>query len=150
MNKRGPKKVRRVRIGTRLTVELRDRMMRHSATSGLPERAILENALEQYLGGASDHAVLLRRLDQLTAILAEQRREHELLSEMFAVFARFLFSATPPLPEASKAAARSLGDTRYAQFMKNVETRLSSGRRLRDDVPYKSASSAAVPGTVEK
>ena len=91
MNKRGPKKVRRVRIGTRLTVEIRDRMMRHSAASGLSERAILENALEQYLGGTSDHAVLLRRPDQLTATLAEQRREHERLSEMFALFARFCF-----------------------------------------------------------
>jgi len=140
MNKRGPKKVRRVRIGTRLTVEIRDRMMRHSAASGLPERAILENAIEQYLGGTSDHAVLLRRLDQLTAILAEQRREHELLSEMFAVFARFLFSVTPPVSEAGKSAARGLGDTRYAQFMKNVATRLSSGSRLRDDVAISAPS----------
>ncbi len=49
-----PSKVRRVRVSTRLTVALRDRLSKYSAASGLSERAVLEDALRQYLDGTSD------------------------------------------------------------------------------------------------
>jgi len=48
-----PSKIRRVRVSTRLSVALRDRLSKHCAASGLSERAVIEDALRQHLDGTS-------------------------------------------------------------------------------------------------
>ena len=63
MTKKG--KVRRVRVYTRLTETLRDRVTGYCAASGIAERAVFEAALGQYIDGTSDMTLVLRRLDRL-------------------------------------------------------------------------------------
>ena len=47
-------KVRRVRVGTRLSVELRARLTKYCAASGISERTIIEDALRKYLDATDD------------------------------------------------------------------------------------------------
>jgi predicted DNA-binding protein len=58
-------KVRRVRVGTRLSVELRARLTKYCAASGISERTIIEDALRKYLDATDDTALLLRRFDRV-------------------------------------------------------------------------------------
>jgi hypothetical protein len=99
-----------------LTVLLRDRLAKYCAGSGVAERSVIEDALEQYLAGTSDRDVLLARFDQLAKTMADDRRDHDLLAEAFGIFLRIWFAHVPVIPEASRAAARATGESRYKQF----------------------------------
>ena len=77
------KKVRRVRVYTRLTETLRDRVTGYCAASGIAERAVFEAALGQYIDGTSDMTLVLRRLDRLGRAEERIHRDIELLSEAF-------------------------------------------------------------------
>jgi hypothetical protein len=63
-------KVRRVRVGTRISVELRKRLAQYCAGSGLSERTVIEDALRKYLDATDDTALLLRRFDRVDRALA--------------------------------------------------------------------------------
>ena len=67
-------KERRVRFCTRLTLETRNRLTKYCAASGIAERSVVETALEQFLQGTNDRALLLTRFDQLANARAEDHR----------------------------------------------------------------------------
>ena len=131
----GKPKVRRVRVYTRLSAELRDRLSSFCAASSIAERAVFEQAVQQYVDGVGDLALVLRRLDRLGRAGARLHRDVELLSEAFAVFVRLWFAHTPTIPEHGKAAARSTAESRYRQFVEHVGEQFSGGRRFLDDLP---------------
>ena len=126
-------KVRRIRISTRLAVPIRDRLTRHCAASGISERAIIEAALDQYLEGKSDRALLLTRFDRLEQGMSEDRRDRELMSEAFRLYLHFWFAYTRPA--ADMAAANKIGSAEYNRFTKLLAARLAAEHRLRDDLP---------------
>ena len=76
-------KVRRVRVCARLSVELRDRLTRYCAASGISQRTVIEDALQKHLGNESDTELLLRRFDRVERDMARDHRYFELLSEAF-------------------------------------------------------------------
>jgi hypothetical protein len=74
------RKVRRVRISTRLPIALRQRLTKHCAASGLSERAVIEQALDLLLDKTSERELVLHRLDRIDESLARGRQDVELLS----------------------------------------------------------------------
>ncbi len=128
-------KVRRVRVSTRLTVALRDRLSKHCAASGLSERAVIEEALRQYLDGTSDGALILRRLDRLDQAMARDHHDLELLSEAFGIYLRQWFARTPGVPEGAKPVARQAAEGQWKQFVAHLADRFSDGHRFTDGLP---------------
>jgi hypothetical protein len=128
-------KTRRVRVYTRLHATLRDRVSSYCAASKISERAVFEAALEQYLSGANDMTLVLRRLDRLGRADDRVHRDVELLSASFAVFVRLWFAHTPSLREEAKPAAREDAESRYQQFKDYVAQEFTGGRRFLDELP---------------
>ena len=129
-------KVRRVRVCARLSVELRDKLARYSAASGISERTVIEDALQKHLGNESDTELLLRRLDLIKRDMARDHRDLELLSEAFGRYMRLWFVAhAPSAGEAGKAAARAAGEVPYRQFAQHLGTQFKQGHRFVNDLP---------------
>jgi hypothetical protein len=101
-------KVRRVRVGTRLSVELRARLTKYCAASGISERTIIEDALRKHLDSKDETTLFLRRLDRIERALARDHRDLELLSEAFGRYIRLWFTAhAPNTTETGKASTRA-------------------------------------------
>jgi hypothetical protein len=129
-------KVRRTRVCARISVSVRDRLAKYCAASGISERAVIENALRQYLEGSSDFALLLRRLDRLDRELARDHRDLEVLSEAFGRYLRLWFVAhAPGAAESGKAAARAGAESAYKKFAEHVGEQFRLGHRFLDDLP---------------
>ncbi|HLK40138.1 MAG TPA: hypothetical protein VKU41_25455 [Polyangiaceae bacterium] len=134
-------KVRRVRVGTRLSVELRARLTKYCAASGISERTVIEDALRKYLDATDDTALLLRRFDRIERALARGHRDIDLLSEAFGRYLRLWFSAhAPTASEAGKAAARAAAETQYKQFAQHLGGWFAQGHRFVDDLPAEAFS----------
>jgi len=129
-------KVRRVRVSARISVSVRDRLTKYSAASGISERAVIENALRQYLEGSSDSALMLRRLDRLQALVGRDHRDLELLSEAFGLYMRAWFLAHSPSVAESKTP--HAGEGAYKAFAQHLGERFSAGHRFVDDLPKES------------
>jgi len=129
-------KVRRVRVCARLSVELRNKLARYCAASGISERTVIEDALQKHLGNESDTELLLRRLDLIKSDMARDHRDLELLSEAFGRYMRLWFVAhAPSAGEAGKAAARAAGEVPYRQFAQHLGTQFRQGHRFVNDLP---------------
>jgi hypothetical protein len=129
-------KVRRTRVCARISVSVRNRLAKYCAASGISERAVIENALRQYLEGSSDVALLLRRLDRLDRELAREHRDVEVLSEAFGRYMRLWFVAhAPSAAESGKAAARAAGENAYKKYAEQVGEQFGRGHRFLDDLP---------------
>ena len=134
-------KVRRVRVGTRLSVELRGRLTKYCAASGISERTIIEDALRKYLDSKDDTTLFLRRLDRIERALARDHRDLELLSEAFGRYMRLWFTAhAPNTAEAGKTAARGAAEAQYKQFAQHLGAQFTQGRRFVDDVPVEASA----------
>jgi hypothetical protein len=140
-------KVRRVRVSTRLTVALRDRLSKHCAASGLSERAVLEDALRQYLDGTSDGALVLRRLDRLDQAMARDHHDLELLSEAFGMYVRQWFARTSGVSEGAKPPARHAAEVQWKQFVAHLADRFSDGHSFTDGLPQGGDGGEAEPGS---
>ncbi len=134
-------KVRRIRVGTRLSVELRARLTKYCAASGISERTIIEDALRNYLDSKDDSALLLRRFDRIERALARDRRDLELLSEAFGRYMRLWFTAhAPNTAEAGKTAARGSAEAQYKQFAQHLGAQFTQGHRFLDDLPLEASA----------
>ena len=152
-------KIRSARVWTQLSATLRDRLSSYCAASNVTERAVFEAALEQYISGASDMTLILRRIDRLGRAADRVHRDVELLSATFAVFVRLWFAHTPSLREEAKPAARQDAESRYQQFVNYVAQEFTGGHRFLDDLPReavaddselaKMATNTGLPGARE-
>jgi hypothetical protein len=129
-------KVRRVRVCARLSVELRAKLAKYCAASGISERTVIEDALQKHLDSKSDTELLLRRFDQVKRDMARDHRDLELLSEAFGRYMRLWFVAhVPSAADAGKGAARGAGETQYRQFAQHLGVQFQQGHRFVDDLP---------------
>jgi len=129
-------KVRRVRVGTRLSLELRSRLTKYCAASGIAERTVIEDALRKYLDATDDTALVLRRFDRVERALARDHRDLELLSEAFGQYIRLWFTAhAPNKAEGSMAAAFRAAETAYKWFAHRLGEEFAQGHRFVDDLP---------------
>ena len=128
-------KIRSERLWTQMSATVRERLSSYCGASHLTERAVIEEALEQYISGTSDLTLVLRRLERLGRAADRVHRDVEVLSAAFAVFVQLWFAHTPGLREELKAAAREEAESRYQHFKDYVTQEFAGGRRLLDDLP---------------
>ena len=133
-------KVRGIRMGTRLRPDLRARLARYSAASGLSERVVIEEALTKHFEGSDDSALVLRRLDRIDEARAQDRRELELLSVAFGRYLRLWFLAHSP---ATEAGALNAAEARYQRFVRHLAALFSKGHRFSDDFPVEAVADDA-------
>jgi hypothetical protein len=129
-------KVRRVRLCTRLSIDLRARLSKYSAASGISESTVVEDALSKYLHSADDTTLILRRFDRVDREMARDRRDLELLSEAFGRYMRLWFAAhAPSTADTVRGAARGGAEGPYRQFAQHLGAQFNQGHRFVDDVP---------------
>ncbi|TFI58288.1 CopG family transcriptional regulator [Sphingomonas parva] len=100
--------------------------------------AIIEAAVASYLspdGSDRMEAAFARRLDRLTRQVQRLERNTGLTTEALALFVRFWFSVTPPLPDEDHAAAKVKGRKRYEGFVETLGRRFASGKSLLNEIP---------------
>ena len=128
--------VQRVRLCTRLSFDVRARLRKYSAASGISESTVVEDALSKYLQSTDDTTLILRRFDRVDRELAHYRRDLELLSEAFGRYMRLWFAAhAPAAADTAKGAARGAAEGPYRQFAQHLGAQFNQGHRFIDDVP---------------
>jgi hypothetical protein len=143
-------KVRRVRVYTRLSHALRKRLTEYCAAAGRSERAVIEEAVSQYLAGSRNASSAPAPIDRLVqAIDNDQRkrdlqhRDLELLSEAFGRFLQLWMTQhastfdNPGTPAAKDAARKrkSSGESLYRQFAVATAEQFTKGHRFVHDLP---------------
>ena len=104
---------------------------------GSSKSAIVADALRGYLArrGAKELDDLLKvRLDRITSQMGRMERDLQILLETLALFIRYEFTVTPPLPEVDQAAARAVAQDRYQAFIEQVGRRIAGGRTVGRDL----------------
>lgn len=104
---------------------------------GSSKSAIVADALRGYLArrGAKELDDLLKvRLDRVTTQLGRVERDIQILLESLALFIRYEFTVTAPLPEAEQVAARAVAQDRYQAFIEQVGRRIAAGRTIGRDL----------------
>src|SRR5437867_727553 len=100
---------------------------------GLSKSSIVAAALASFLSGDSAdrrEAAIAKRLDQLTRQFDKLERDQNILIETLALFVRYYFSVTLPVPEAHQQAARAQGRARFEQFVQQLARHLQRGNSL--------------------
>ncbi len=136
-------KIRSERVWTYLSATLRDRLSSFCAASNLTERAVFEEAIEQYISGTNDMTLVLRRIERLGRAADRIHRDVELLTAAFTVFVQLWFAHTPSLRDERKPAAREDAESRYQQFKDYVTQEFVAGRRFLDDLPRETIANDA-------
>ncbi len=108
-----------------------------AAKPGSSKSAIVADALRSYLArrGAKEIDDLLKvRLDRITAQMGRMERDIQILLESLALFIRYEFTITAPLPDSEQAAARAVAQDRYQAFIEQVGRRIAGGRTIGRDL----------------
>jgi hypothetical protein len=142
-------KVRRVRVYTRLSHSLRKRLAEYCAAAGRSERAVIEDAVGQYLSGQSN-ASASRPIERLVEAIDSDRRQGEqmhrlveILAESFGAYLRlWLVVHAPTLQERSAATSaegiakqRAAADDIYRRFVARIAEQFRNGHRFVHDLP---------------
>jgi len=131
------RKVRRVRVSTRLPVALRGRLTQYCAASGLSERAVIEQALGLLLDRTSERELALRRLDRIDDSLARGRRDVELLSFVLGGYLQlWLLVHRSEVAVARDSPEWQLARRHYQSFTRLLAKRFfREGERFVDELP---------------
>jgi hypothetical protein len=128
-------KARDIRVWTRLSASLRQRVSGYCAASGIAERTVFEAALGQYIDGTRDLALLMRRLDRLGRAVERVHRDLDVLSVAFGTFVRLWIAHTPAVSAEAVATTRATAEDRYQTFLELVAEQFDGGQRLIDQLP---------------
>ncbi|WP_225972785.1 CopG family transcriptional regulator [Paracoccus jeotgali] len=99
--------------------------------------AVIEAAVASFLSGDTSErmeAALSRRLDRLGRQVEGLDEDLAVVGETLSLFIRFWMTVTPPLPEASRDAARAKGAERFEGFLQSLGSKLAAGDRFLRDV----------------
>jgi hypothetical protein len=138
------------RVGVYLSEPMAARLAEAAKRPGATKSAIVEAALERFLGSDDDigdtagvgrHlAALSRQIEQLDCNL-------RIANETVALHARFHLAVTPLLPAAAQGAACALGAQRFEEFAAQVGRRVDLGVSLiAETIERTSAARADAPG----
>jgi hypothetical protein len=109
------------------------RLAAASKRPGATKSALVEAALEQFLGPEDDideSPSMERRLASMSAQLEQLDRNLRTVNEAVALHARFHLAVTPILPAAAQPGACALGAERFEEFAAQVGRRVSMGAPL--------------------
>lgn len=125
----------------RLSVYLDPGLMRsladYAARRDQSRSLIAEAALASFLSSDADErreAAIAKRLDGIDRRMQRLERDTGIAVETMALFVRFWLSSTPPLPDATQAAARAKAGERYDGFLDALGRRLAKGPKLRQEI----------------
>jgi hypothetical protein len=121
------------KITVHLSEHVAERLEAAAQRPGTTKRAILEAALDQFLGAREDPAdnvTLLRRLNGMSRQLEQLDRDLRIVSETVALHARYQLTITPPLSHSKQRAACALGLQRFEAFAAQVGRRVHLGTPL--------------------
>jgi hypothetical protein len=158
-----PPKVRRQRLGIRLSQHLRRRLHQYAVAKGRKESAIIEELVADHLasgGGRHTESSPPSPIDRLVAAINEDRtaraadlrevlRSIDLLSEAFGRFVGFWMTTATPLPmdESKRAAIAKASAANYESFARMVGAHFARGHRFVHDVLQAlQAKSSGAPG----
>jgi len=136
---------------SRLSVYLDPDLMRSladfAARRGQSRSLIAEAAIASLLSPDADErreAATAKRLDGIDRRMQRLERDTGIAVETLALFVRFWLGSTPPLPDATQAAARAKVGERYDSFLDALGRRLAKGPKLREEIGEEGSPSAAV------
>jgi hypothetical protein len=121
------------KITVHLSEHVAERLEAAAQPPGTSKRAIIEAALDQFLGAsqdAADNVTLLRRLNLIGRQLEQLDRDLRIVSEIVALHARYLLTITPPMAQSKQRAACALGLHRFEAFAAQVGRRVHLGTPL--------------------
>lgn len=121
----------RVRIQPYLSPEIHRKLRAVANDQRLTESGVVQAALAQHLGGREpEPALVVRRLDALTASVQAVQHEQEVLAQAVVYVAKFLFR----LAAGSAPDAKAQAERRYEKLVIEVAEQLKTGGSLTGDV----------------
>ncbi len=121
------------RVGVYLSEHMAARLAAAAKRPGATKSALVEAALERFLGSDDDigDAVTIEgRLNGLSRQLEHLDRGLRIVNEAVALHARFHLAVTPPMPAAAQRASCALGAERFNEFAAQVGRRVDLGMPL--------------------
>jgi hypothetical protein len=121
------------RIGVYLSEHMAARLAVAAKRPGATKSALVEAALDRFLGSDDDigeTATVARRLTRLSRQLEHLDRDLRIVNETVALHARFHLAITPPMPALALRAACTLGSERFEEFAAQVGQRIHLGPPL--------------------
>jgi hypothetical protein len=138
------------RVGVYLSEQMATRLADAAKRPGATKSALVEAALDLFLGSdddLGDTATVARRLTGLSHQLEQLDRNLRIANETAALHARFHLAVTPLLPAATQGAACALGAERFEEFAAQVGRRVDLGVPLiRETIDRVSAARADALG----
>jgi hypothetical protein len=134
-----------IRIQPYLSPDLHKKLSAYTAARSLTVSAVISAALGEYLERDEvEDAVIVRRLDGVTQVVGQLKRELETLAVGFGTFAWQSFLRPPT---ATDPALVREAETRFNHFLNQVAEQLRRGIRFTGQVFPSHASPAATAGT---
>jgi hypothetical protein len=121
------------RVGVYLSVPMAARLAAAAKRPGATKSALVEVALDLFLGSDDDigeAATVARRLTGLSRQLEDLSRDLRIANETAALHARFHLALAPLLPSEQLHAACVLGSERFDEFATQVGQRIDLGTPL--------------------
>jgi hypothetical protein len=121
------------RVGVYLSEAMAARLAEAAKRRGATKSALVEAALERFLGSdddVGDPSSVGRHLAGLSLQIEQLDRHLRVANETVALHARFHLAVTPLLPVAAQGAACALGAQRFEEFAAQVGRRVGQGISL--------------------
>ena len=121
------------RVGVYLSEAMAARLAEAAKRPGATKSALVEAALERFLGSdndVGDPSSVERHLAGLSRQIEQLDRHLRVANETVALHARFHLAVTPLLPVATQGAACALGAQRFQEFAAQVGSRVDHGVSL--------------------
>jgi hypothetical protein len=121
------------RVGVYLSEAMAARLAEAAKRPGATKSALVEAALERFLGSdddVGDPSSVGRHLAGLSHQIEQLDRHLRVANETVALHARFHLAVTPLLPVAAQGAACALGAQRFEEFAAQVGRRVDQGISL--------------------
>ena len=118
------------RVGVYLSESMAARLAEAAKRPGTSKSALVEAALERFLGSdddIGDTAGVARHLAGLSCQIEQLDRNLKIANETAALHARFHLAVTPILPATAQGAACALGAQRFEEFAAQVGRRVDQG-----------------------
>ncbi len=136
------------RVGVYLSESMAARLAAAAKRPGATKSALVEAALDRFLGSDDDigeTATVARRLTGLSRQLEQLDRDLRIANETVALHARFHLTVTPLLPATAQGAACALGAERFEEFAAQVARRVDLGAPLIRETIDRVSAARAVP-----
>src|SRR5260370_39269229 len=138
------------RVGVYLSERMAARLAEAARRPGATKSALVEAALERFLGSdddVGDTGSVGRHLAGLSRQIEQLDHNLRIAKETVALHARFHLAVTPLLPVTAQGAACALGAQRFEEFAAQVGRRVDLGVSLiGETIDRASAASADGPG----